>query len=199
MIDIYERNARAWDASRGPGIEVERKWIDRFTELLVPGGTILDVGCGTGDPIGRHLLSSGFHVTGVDSSSALIEVAKSRFPSADWQVGDMRHLALGHTFDGLIAWHSIFHLPPDDQRGLFPRLARHARAGTVLLFTSGWKRDESYGDFDGEPLYHSSLEPAEYQDLLAENGFGVVAHQERDTEAGEATVWLALATETASG
>lgn len=43
-IDIYERNARAWDASRGPGIEVERKWIDRFTELLPPGGTILDIG-----------------------------------------------------------------------------------------------------------------------------------------------------------
>lgn len=111
----------------------------------------------------------------------------------------MRHLALGHPFDGLIAWHSIFHVTPHDQRGLSPRLARHARSGTVLLFTSGWKRDESYGDFEGEPLYHASLDPREYQDLLAENGFGVVAYEERDPEAGEATVWLARATVKASG
>ncbi|HUP14955.1 MAG TPA: class I SAM-dependent methyltransferase [Acidimicrobiia bacterium] len=144
--------------------------------IVAAGGTILDIGCGTGDPIGRHLLSSGFHLTGIDSSSALIEVAKPRFPSAVWQVGDISHLALGRSFDGLIAWHSIFHLRPDDQRELFPRLARHGRCGTVLLFTSGWQLDESFGDFQGEPLYHASLEPHEYRHLLAKSGFEVVAH-----------------------
>jgi trans-aconitate methyltransferase len=191
LIDIYERHADAWDASRSPSLEIEQKWVDRFTDLLPPGGAILDIGCGTGDPIGRHLLSSGFDLTGIDSSSALIEVAKSRLPGAAWQVGDMRHLALGRSFDGLIAWHSIFHLTPDDQRELFPRLARHGRSGTVLLFTSGWQRDESFGDFQGEPLYQASLEPHEYQQLLGESDFEVVAHQERDLEAGQATVWLA--------
>jgi hypothetical protein len=121
----------------------------------------------------------------------MIEAAKSKFPRAVWQVGDMRRLALGRSFDGLIAWHSIFHLRPDDQRELFPRLARHGRSGTVLLFTSGWQSDESVGNLRGEPLYHASLNPLEYQDLLGESGFEVVAHLERDLEAGHATVWLA--------
>jgi trans-aconitate methyltransferase len=191
LIDIYERRADAWDASRGPNLEIEQKWVDRFTELMPPGGAVLAIGCGTGDPIGRHLLSSGFDLTGIDSSSALIEVAKSRLPGAAWQVGDMRHLAPGRSFDGLIARHSIFHLTPEDQRELFPRLARHSQPGTVLLFRSGWTSDESYGALAGEPLYHASLEPNEYRHLLAKSGFEVVAHQERDTEAGEATVWLA--------
>jgi SAM-dependent methyltransferase len=191
VIDIYDRHAQAWEASRSPSLAIEQKWIDRFTELLPPGGTILDIGCGTGDPIGRHLLSRGFDLTGIDSSSAMIEAAKSRFPGAIWQVGDMRSLTLGRSFDGLIAWHSIFHLRPDDQRELFPRLARHGRSGTALLFTSGWQSDESFGNVAGEPLYHASLNPLEYQHLLGESGFEVVAHQERDLEAGHATVWLA--------
>ena len=190
-MDIYERHARAWEESRGPNLEIERKWLDRFTGMLPRGGAVLDIGCGTGDPIGRHLLSSDFDLTGIDSSATLIEMAKSRFPIAEWHVGDMRELALGRAFHGLIAWHSIFHLTADDQRGLFPRLARHARSGTVLLFTSGWEAGVSIGVFEGDPLYHASLDPYEYRQLLTANGFEVVAYHERDPDAGEATVWLA--------
>ena len=175
-------------------MQVERKWLDRFTEMLPRRGTILDVGCGTGDPIARHLLARHFDVSGIDSSPSLIEIARTRFPGAAWHVGDMRDLALGRSFDGLMAWHSIFHLPPDDQRGLFHRLACHAQSGTMLMFTSGWQLDESVGDFEGDPLYHASLEPHEYRHLLAESDFEVVAYQEQDPEAGEATVWLARST-----
>lgn len=199
MIDIYERHARAWDASRGPDLQGEQKWLDRFTELVPPGGTILDIGCGSGDPIGRHLLAHHFDVIGIDSSPTLIEIAKSRFPGAAFHVGDMRELALGGSFEGLIAWHSIFHLAPDDQRGLFPRLARHAQPGTMLLFTTGWQLDESFGDFQGDPLYHASLDPHEYEQLLAHSGFKVLAHEEQDPEAGDATVWLARFADNAIG
>lgn len=191
MIDVYERHADTWGASRGPDLGAERTWLDRFTELLPPEGAILDIGCGNGDPIGRHLLSKAFDLTGIDTSVTLIERAKSRFPGATWHVGDMRELALGRSFDGLIAWHSIFHLTPDDQRGMFKRFRRPALPEAALLFTSGTELGEAFGDLGGEPLYHASLDPQEYEHLLAESGFEVVAYQERDPKAGEATVWLA--------
>ena len=39
---------------------------------------------------------------------------------------DMRRLALGRRFAGLIAWDSFFHLRPQDQRAMFPIFAAHA-------------------------------------------------------------------------
>src|SRR5262245_52836530 len=103
IIDLYQRRARAWDEARGQGLFerawFERTWLDRFTALLPPGGTVLDVGCGSGDPIARHLIASRFAVTGVDAAPAMIELCQSRLPSATWLVGDMRELALGRRFD----------------------------------------------------------------------------------------------------
>lgn len=74
---------------------------------------------------------------------------------------------------------------------MFERFSRHAASGTALLFTSGFEPGESFGDLEGEPLYHASLAPDEYSQLLAQSGFDVVTYQERDPESGEATVWLA--------
>jgi 2-polyprenyl-3-methyl-5-hydroxy-6-metoxy-1,4-benzoquinol methylase len=49
----------------------------------------------------------------------------------------MRRLALGQRFDAVIAWHSLFHLPHDDQRVMFARFARLLNPGGMLMFTSG--------------------------------------------------------------
>ena len=74
---------------------------------------------------------------------------------------------------------------------MFPSFAAHAREGTPLLFTSGPLEGEAIGSFCGEPLYHSSLSPSEYQRLLEANGFSVRAYLADDPECGGHTVWLA--------
>jgi hypothetical protein len=47
------------------------------------------------------------------------------------------------------------------------------------------------GERQGEPLYHASLDPAEYQALLAGSGFVLLDHRLRDPDCSEATVWPA--------
>ena len=79
---LYDRTARAWDAVRGGELTLERTWLDRFAALLPPGGAVLDLGCGTGDPVARALLASGFRVTGVDAAPAMVALAQERFPAA---------------------------------------------------------------------------------------------------------------------
>ncbi len=190
IIGLYERNARAWDDARGRSL-MERPWLDAFTSLLAPGAAVLDVGCGAGEPMAAHLLSSGFRVTGVDASPSLVGICRARFPHAEWHVADMRTLALGRTFHGLIAWDSFFHLGYDDQRRMFAVFARHAAPGAALMFTSGPRHGEAMGEFGGEPLYHASLAPDEYRALLAEHGFGVVKHVAEDPDCGGHTIGLA--------
>ena len=191
IIGLYEENAAAWDSLRGPDSSLERPWLERFAALLPPNGRVLDIGCGAGHPVARWLIERDFRVTGIDSSPSLIAICGARFPKAPWHVADMRRLALGERYDGLIAWHSLFHLAPDDQRSMFPRLAAHAEPGAILMFTSGWAEGVRIGEWQGEPLYHASLDPEEYRRLLADNGFELLEHRLRDPDCGEATVWIA--------
>ena len=103
----------------------------------------------------------------------------------------MRQLELGRRFDGLLAWDSFFHLHTDCQEPMFPRFARHAASGAPLMFTSGPAHGEAIGSYCGEPLYHASLAPSEYEALLSANEFDVLAHVAEDPGCGGHTVWLA--------
>ncbi len=193
IVGLYERHARAWhaDRNRNAAALMEKAWLDRFLTFVPDGGTVLDIGCGSGKPIAAYLIGRGYDVTGVDSSPTMIELARGNFPGQDWLVADMRYLALRRRFQGLIAWDSFFHLTYDDQRRMFPIFRAHAAPDAALMFSSGPRYGEAIGNLHGEPLYHASLDPDEYRSLLATNGFAVVAHVAEDPTCGGHTVWLA--------
>lgn len=192
IVELYERHADAWEQRRGrPQPLMEKDWLDRFTALVPAGGAILDIGCGSAKPIAAHLIGQGFAVTGIDSSSSMIEMCQDRFPAQRWLVADMRRLALRASFGGIIAWDSFFHLSPEDQRPMFPVFRAHTAPGAPLLFTSGPRHGDAIGSFEGEPLYHGSLDPNEYRTLLEANDFAIVEHVVEDPACGGHTVWLA--------
>lgn len=191
IIGLYRENAADWDARRGDDPRLEKAWLDRFLEHVSSNGHVLDLGCGSGRPVAAYLIQQRRRVTGVDASEPLIELCRQRFPDQTWRVADMRGLDLGQTFDGLIAWHSSFHLTRPDQRALFAVYARHVAPGGVLMFTSGHEDDEAIGEWQGEPLYHASLSSAEHRQQLETHGFEVIDHVVGDDTRGEATVWLA--------
>nr|WP_277404918.1 class I SAM-dependent methyltransferase [Achromobacter xylosoxidans] len=171
---------------------IERAWLADFLAALPAAAPrVLDIGCGTGMPIAGHLIDNGCQLTGVDSAPALLARAAASFPQHTWIAADMRQLPCAGPFDGLIAWHSFFHLSPEDQRPMFAQFRRLAAPGAALMFTSGTTLGEAIGQLDGQPLYHGSLDSAEYRDLLEANGFEVLRHVEWDASCGNATVWLA--------
>ena len=192
IIDLYDRHARDYVADRQREVGNERAWLDQFTALLRQGSSILDIGCGSGEPVARYLIDQGFVVEGVDSSPTLIGFCRERFPQQSWHVADMRTLALKRTYNGLLAWDSFFHLSHDAQSRMFPVFKRHASPNAALMFTSGTSHGEAIGSYRGEPLYHASLAAEEYRALLNANGFRVVAHVVEDPNCGR-TVWLAQA------
>jgi SAM-dependent methyltransferase len=190
VVGIYDRHAGAWSRDRGDHLQ-EKAWLDRFLAPLAGDPAVLDVGCGSGVPIAAYLIGHRCRVTGVDASSAMIAMCLQQFPEHEWRVADMRTLALDRTFDAILAWDSFFHLPPADQRRMFPIFGRHAAAGAALMFTSGPSAGEQIGAYRGEPLYHASLDSGEYRSLLHDNGFTVVTHVVEDATCGQHTVWLA--------
>ncbi|MCJ8144818.1 class I SAM-dependent methyltransferase [Ancylobacter sp. A5.8] len=191
VVALYERHAHEWDRTGGRR-KAEAIWLDRFIAALPkPGAEIIDLGCGSGEPVARYLIDKGCRLTGLDASPTLLGLCRRRLPTHSWIEGDMRQLALGRRFDGLLAWNSFFHLPPDDQRPMFRIFRDHAAPGAALMFTSGPGHGEAIGRFGGDALYHGSLDPADYRGLLAQNGFTVLAQRVEDPECGGLTVWLA--------
>jgi predicted TPR repeat methyltransferase len=136
------------------------------------------------------MVELGLGVTGVDSSPTMISFCRERLPDEDWIVADMRHLALGRRFDGILAWDSFFHLGHDHQRRMFPIFAAHASTGAVLMFNTGPQHGEGVGEYNGDPLYHASLSATEYETLIDRFGFDVIEHMTNDAAAGGRTVWL---------
>ena len=190
VIGHYEKHAAAWDADRQNSHWNDRIWHDRFINRLGHGATVLDLGCGPGRPVAQHMADSGLRVTGIDSSPAMISLCRERLPEHDWIIADMRQLALTRRFDGILAWDSFFHLNHEDQRRMFPIFADHSSAGAVLMFNAGPQHGESIGQYKGDPLYHASLAPAEYEALAGRFGFQVIQHTANDAAAGGRTVWL---------
>lgn len=195
--DLYERTAQAWAAARGQALYAgeysEAEWLDAFTAPLPPGASILDVGCGNGSPIARELLRRGYEVTGVDSSPSLIAMAERDLPDGRWLVGDMRALELERTYEGVLAWHSAFHLSEADQRETLPRLARHVAPGGRLMITTGPVAGIAMGEWQGEPLFHASLSPEEYRNLFARSGLQVDRFTAGMPIVGMGpTVWIAV-------
>lgn len=195
IIGHYERHAATWDEDRARAAWNDKPWHDRFIAMLPKSASVLDLGCGSGNPVARNMAAQGLKITGVDSSPTFISLCRDRLPGHTWIVGDMRALSLKPSFQGILAWDSFFHLKPADQRKMFEVFREHAAPFAVLMFNTGPSHGEAVGSYRGDPLYHASLDPAEYARLLDGIGFKIVAHVVEDPQAGGRTVWLAQSSE----
>jgi SAM-dependent methyltransferase len=187
---LYQRFARDYDRDRSRSL-MEAAYLDEVLARLDGRARILDLGCGSAEPIARFFIDNGCRFTGVDAAPAMIALCRARFPAATWLVQDMRMLALSQRFDAILAWDSVFHLCAEDQRRMFPIFEQHIAPQGLLLFTSGPGAGVAIGDLFGNALFHASLDAEEYEQLLTRHGFDVLLHRVEDPDCGRHTVWLA--------
>jgi SAM-dependent methyltransferase len=191
LVELYARHAGRFDRARTRSL-MELPYLDMATALAPPPGKILDLGCGTGEPLARYFVERGYHVTGIDAVNEMLEMCRARFPDMTWRQTDMRRMDLSERFDIVIAWDSYFHLPPDDQREMFQTFRKHTAPRGVLVFTSGFEEGGGIGgNLFGDRLYHASLATDEYARLLDRHGYDVVRHRIQDPACGGHTVWVA--------
>lgn len=189
VVPTYQVVAEDFARARSRAL-FERRWLDRMLGHA-PGRKVLDLGCGPGRPIATYLAERRCAMTGVDGAEAMCRLYAAALPAANVHRADMRGLDLGERFDILLAWDSLFHLTPADQRAMFPTLAAHARPRAVLLFTSGPEALEGKGMAAGAAVYHASLSPEGYRAALTEAGFEVLDFRPNDPDCDYHSVWMA--------
>jgi predicted TPR repeat methyltransferase len=168
----------------------ERAWLDRFVMPLPRGGTILDLGCGGGEPVARYLIDSGFRMVGVDISETLIELAQVRFPRDRWLVGDMRRIVIDERFDGVLVWNCLAYLPRADQAAMAERVDEWMKPDARLLFNVRTTAETDLEGFRPGSRFRDDLETADYSAALARRGLLEMAHVEHDPACDNAAVWL---------
>ncbi len=190
MKNVYEGNAKAFDIQRGKTL-FEKNWLDQFIQFLPKNGSVLDVGCGTADPIATYFIHNGFEIVGLDFSDGMLDIAKKRFPSFKWLNHDMREFELGIQFDGIIAWNSFFHLDHEEQTKTLTSFSKHLKPSGVLMFTAGPGHGEVLGKVNGQDVYHSSFSFKEYKSILNSLKFSIINHKLEDPDCQGHSIYLA--------
>ena len=169
----YNRCAMNYAGQRRTTAEAE---LNLITERLTPSSKVLDVGCGAGIPVARHLAGT-FSLTGIDISSNMVALAKKNVPTAEFVIADVMETEFPvGSFDAIVSFYAIFHIPRQKHLNLFRRFVQWLRPGGLLLFTIA-KKDDGPGytedDFFGETMYWSNFGPSTYEKFLAETGFQI--------------------------
>ena len=131
-IGFYDANATAY-ASDG---SVNRK-LSRFLDQCTPGGTILELGTGSGRDA-RAMLDAGFVVDATDGSAELAVIASERL-GQPVRVLLFQDLAASEAYDGIYASASLLHVPREQLPDVLERVWTALKPGGVVWasFKSG--------------------------------------------------------------
>lgn len=130
----------------------------------------LDVGCGAGGRIVEAMIGKGLLVHGIDISEEMIKIASAKHSDSTFEVADISEWCSNQTFDFIVAWDSIFHLPFDKQEATVKKLCGMLNIGGVLIYTIGDAVGEHTDSWMDDVFYYSSLGITENLRILSDNG-----------------------------
>jgi SAM-dependent methyltransferase len=164
------------------------KYFKKLLACLPKPAIVLELGCGAGKPC-TQILAEHAEVIGVDISAAQLALAKQLVPNAQLIHGDMMSLTFpSNTFDAVVAFYSIIHLPRAKQDILISRIADWLRPGGHLLANLGTSDNPGSinADWLGSKMYWSSYDVQTNEKMLIGAGFELLETEVvEDDEDGE--------------
>ena len=176
MQNSYDQIAEQWHANFRGQSYVDRVlgYVDLVLADLPSGARVLDLGCGTGDPVAKYIVEKGFHLIAVDESEKMLEIAKRVVPQAQFIHSDMIRVQLEDGFGAAIAWDSIFHVERKHHAAIFRKLAKSLEPGGRLLLSVGGSGPEDFtSEMFGHTFFYSGHEPEVTRELLEAEGFEI--------------------------
>jgi SAM-dependent methyltransferase len=172
----YDQVARSYLAAR-PRQGDDVALLGDLLALVAPGGRVLDAGCGAGQPVSAALMNGGLSVIGLDISARQLQMGRSEAGLSGPVQGDLAGLPFADaSFDGVVSYYAIFHLPRAEHPTVFAELRRVLRPGGHALLCLGARdvpEDRDDDSWLGGPMYWSQFDGPTNVDLLVAAGFHV--------------------------
>ena len=112
-------------------------WVERWAGLIRPGGSVLDLACGSGRHL-RWLAARGWRVTGIDRDAAAVAPLRAL---AEIVVADLEGAAWplpGRRFDAVVVANYLW-------RPLLPSIVESLADGGLLIYETFAAGNESVG------------------------------------------------------
>ena len=114
--------------------------IERWMSPTDRRASLLELGAGAGN--NAFHLRGAFECTLTDLAEPMLDLSRALNPECEHVVGDMRDLALGRTFDVVLAHDALVYMHTEDDLDAVARTAAaHTREGGVVLFVPDCTRE----------------------------------------------------------
>ena len=171
VAEGYDRIADKYFKQFGRSSVRDAKLAELVAKLPV-GGTVLDLGCGAGEPVARVCVELGFRVTAVDASLGQIERARRNVSNANLIHADMTSVQFpAESFDAVSAFYSITHVPRNEHSALIRRIVTWLRPNGLFVANFGSSEGDWLGEWLGTPMFFSHHDPTEEMRIINEAGF----------------------------
>lgn len=135
---------------------------NKFLKYLNPESKIMDLGCGSGRDT-MYFIQRGFQVDAVDGSIELCKIA-SEFTGQEVKQMLFHELYYINTYDGIWACASILHLPYEQLKTVFQKIADALKEAGI--FYTSFKYGEREGNRNGR--YFTDMTESKFKKLLDE-------------------------------
>ena len=178
MARTYDAMAPTWtqwaDAVVPP---LRERFTNVLLERLPPTSCVLEIGCGSGVPVAALLAHHFDLVHGIDISGEMVRHAQAVVPTGHFEVGDIAQADYDEaSFDGIVAFTSLVHLPRDEQVKVFARIFDWMRPDGLFVASLGasdFAESVEEDWLDTGAMFWSSYDAETNQAMLERAGFTI--------------------------
>ena len=171
-IKAYNKNAGKYE-DKFMDFKTYKEKIQIFSDKYIyKYSEILDIGCGPGNNAKLiYEADKTVEITGIDLSPEMVEIAKKNAPDSDFEVQDIRNIALDKQYDAIIASFCIVHLSDDETHELIKTISKILKKnGTLYLsFMEGKEAGLETTSFSEDELFFNYYERSKMRKLLSDN------------------------------
>jgi ubiquinone/menaquinone biosynthesis C-methylase UbiE len=148
------------------------RWLRKLLDSLEPSSSVLDLGCGSGDPADVEI-SKEHKITGVDISQTQINLARQKVPTGHFLHADAGSVEFPpSSFDVVISLYALEHIPRKEHKTILRRIHKWLRLGGFLLIAiEAGDFDDFMGEWPGVPMFISCFDPETMKQMVKEAGF----------------------------
>jgi ubiquinone/menaquinone biosynthesis C-methylase UbiE len=171
----YDQVAYSYACLEGEIKWPRMQWLKKLLNRLEPGSSVLDLGCGSGDPADVEITKK-HKVTGVDISQTQINLARQKVPDGHFIHGDAGSVDFpSASFDAVISFYTLEHIPREEHGSVLGHIYQWLKAGGFLLISmEAGDYNDVMGDWLGVPMFISCFNPVMMKQLVVHEGFEVL-------------------------